>query len=81
MSMPALTNLHGAKLKDAAGNEIKVDDTVTDTMFGDGIVRGTVPQEKGEGVNVTVGWLGPNVSNYGHGEAARFDSWVILQQT
>ena len=28
-------------------------------MFGDGIARGTIPLEKGEGVNVMIDWLGP----------------------
>ena len=60
--MPVLKNHNGANLKDAAGNEIKVGQTVTDTMFGDGIVEGTVPIDKGEGVNVMIDWLGPNVS-------------------
>ncbi len=38
-------------------------DSLTGAMFGDGIARGTISQEKGEGVNVLVDWLGPGASS------------------
>ena len=31
-------------------------------MFGDGIIRGTVPLERGEGLNAVIDWLGPGAS-------------------
>ena len=45
--MPALLNQNDEPLTDAAGNELRTGQTITDIMFGDGIVRGTVPIEKG----------------------------------
>ena len=62
ISMPTLKTQNGEPLKDAAGNEIKAGQTVTDSMFGDGIAEGTVALEKGPGCNVTIDWLGPNTS-------------------
>ena len=49
----------GEPLTDVAGNQLKTGQTVTDVLFGDGLVRGTVPLEKGEGVNVLIDWLVP----------------------
>ena len=57
--MAVLRNHRGDIITDAKGQQIKVGTTVTDDMFGDGIARGTVAQEKGEGVNILVDWLGP----------------------
>ena len=48
-----------APLTDAAGNPLKTGQTMTDEMFGDAIVRGTVPLDRGEGLNVVLYWLGP----------------------
>ena len=47
-------------LTDADGQVLKVGSTVVDSMFGEGIARGTVPLEKGDGVNVQIDWLGGN---------------------
>ena len=33
---------------------------MVDSKFGEGIARGTVPLEKGDGVNVQIDWLGGN---------------------
>ena len=56
--MAALVDHLGRPLKDTAGNPIKNDSTVIDAIFGEGIARGTVPLEKGDGVNVRIDWLG-----------------------
>ena len=61
--MTTLKNLNGEPMKDAAGNEIKAGQTVTDIMFGDGIVRGTIPLEKGLGLNLLIDWVGPKDSS------------------
>ena len=45
-------NHRGQPLTDADGQVLKVGSTVVDSMFGEGIARGTVPFEKGDGVNV-----------------------------
>ena len=37
---------------------MKTGQTVTDDAFGNGIVRGTVPLEKSEGLNIVIDWLG-----------------------
>ena len=58
--MAALQNHLGHPLVDADGHVLKVGSTVIDSMFGEGIVRGTVPLEKGDGVNVRIEWLGSN---------------------
>ena len=47
LDMPALLSGDGRPLTDKAGNALKTGQTVTDDMFGDGLVRGTVPLEKG----------------------------------
>ena len=36
---------------------------MTDDIFGDCIVRGTVPLDKGEGLNVRIDWLGAQDSS------------------
>ena len=48
----------GNALKDAAGNEIKVGQTVVHTIHGEGIARGTIPLDRGLGVNVAIDWIG-----------------------
>ena len=58
--MAALQNHRGQPLTDADGQVLKVGSTVVDSMFGEGIARGTVPLEKGDGVNVQIDWLGGN---------------------
>ena len=63
--MPALLNQNDEPLTDAAGNELRTGQTITDIMFGDGIVRGTVPIEKGLGMNVLIDWLGPTAGDPG----------------
>ena len=61
--MPVLLKADGTPLKDAAGNPLKTGQTVTDDMFGDCIVRGTVPLGKDEGLNVRIDWLGAKDSS------------------
>ena len=56
--MQALLNQNGKQLTDANGMVLHVGNLVVDEMFGDGIVRGTVPLASGDGVNVTIQWLG-----------------------
>ena len=54
--------LHGdgqTPVTDSLNNPLKTGQTVTDDMFGEGIVRGTVPLDKGLGLNVLIDWLGP----------------------
>ena len=58
--MAALQNHRGQPLTDADGQMLKVGSTVVDSLFGEGIARGTVPLEKGDGVNVQIDWLGGN---------------------
>ena len=60
--MAALQNHRGQPLTDADGQVLKVGSTVVDSMFGEGIARGTVPLEKGDGVNVQIDWLGGNTA-------------------
>jgi hypothetical protein len=57
--MPALFLTSGDPLTDVAGNHLKTGQTVTDDLLGDGIVRGTIPLDKGPGLNVLIDWLGP----------------------
>lgn len=57
--MPVLLSAGGEPLKDAAGNELKTGQTVIDGIFGEGVVKGTVPLAQGEGLNVLIDWLGP----------------------
>jgi hypothetical protein len=57
--MPVLLYADGRPVKDAEGNPLKTGQTVTDDTLGDCIVRGTVPLDKGEGLNVVIDWLGP----------------------
>ena len=52
--MAALQNHRGQPLTDADGQVLKVGSTVVDSKFGEGIARGTVPLEKGDGVNVQI---------------------------
>ena len=56
--MPVLLKADKSPLTDAIGNTLKTGQTVTDDAFGDGIVRGTVPLEKSEGLNIVIDWLG-----------------------
>lgn len=44
----------GQPLTDADGQVLKVGSTVVDSKFGEGIARGSVPLEKGDGVNVQI---------------------------
>ena len=57
--MPTLQNHRGQPLVDADGQEIKAGSIVVDAMFDQGIARGTIPLEHGDGVNVCIDWLGP----------------------
>ena len=57
--MPALFHSDGRPLTDTAGNQLRTGQTITDQFLGDGIVRGTIPLDKGEGLNVLIDWLGP----------------------
>ena len=43
--------------------QLKAGATIVDDMFGDGIVHGTIPIEKGEGFNVLIDWLGSGASD------------------
>jgi hypothetical protein len=52
--MPVLFARPGSPLHDAAGNELKTGQTVIDELFGEGIVRGTVPLASGEGLDVLI---------------------------
>ena len=52
-------NHRGELLVDANGQQLKAGATVVDDMFGEGIVRGTVQQDRGEGINIRIDWLGP----------------------
>lgn len=61
--MPPLLYADGRPLKDAAGNPLRTGQTVTDNMLGDCIGRGTVPLDRGEGLNVVIDWLGPKDSS------------------
>ena len=56
--MATLRTQSGEPLHDAEGQELKEGSLVVDEMFGEGIVRGTIPLEHGDGVNVLIGWLG-----------------------
>ena len=56
--MPPLLNHKGEPLIDAAGHVLTAGSLVRDEMFGEGIARGTVPLQRGEGVNVLIDWLG-----------------------
>ena len=49
--MPVLLYADGRPVKDAEGNPLRTGQTVTDYLLGDCIVRGTVPLDKGEGLN------------------------------
>ena len=60
--MALLVNQRGEPLQDANGKQLKAGTTIVDDMFGDGIVRGTIPIDKGEGFNVLIDWLGPGAS-------------------
>ena len=40
----------GELLLDANGQQLKAGETVVDDMFGEGIVRGTVQQDRGVGI-------------------------------
>ena len=61
--MPVLFLADGSTpFKDKAGNALKTGQTITDEMFDDGIIRGTVPLEKGENLNAVIDWLGPGAS-------------------
>ena len=53
-TMEPLRNHLGAELKDQQGHVIKKGNTIRDDMFGDGIARGTVPLQLGDGVNVVI---------------------------
>ena len=54
--MATLRNQRGEPLLDGDKKEGSV---VVDDMFGEGIARGTVPLEHGDGVNVLIDFLGP----------------------
>ena len=56
--MPTLLNHRGEPVLDANGEQIKAGATVVDVMFGEGVARGTVPLEKGDGVNVNCASIG-----------------------
>ena len=47
-------NHRGELLVDANGQQLKAGATVVDDMFGEGIVRGTVQQNRGEGINIRI---------------------------
>ena len=55
----------GQPLTDADGQLLKVGSTVVDSKFGEGIARGTVPLEKGGGVNVLYKSTGVGGNNAG----------------
>ena len=59
LAMSALTNSRGKALEDSLGQQSPVGATAVDDIFGEGIARGTVPLERGDGVNVRIDWLGP----------------------
>ena len=61
--MATLEDHLGRPLKDVADNTIKNGSTVVDSMFGEGIVRGTVPLERGDGVNALLDWLGSGTAD------------------
>ena len=61
--MALLVNHRGEPLQDANGKPLKAGATIVDDMFGDGIVHGTIPIEKGEGFNVLIDWLGSGASD------------------
>ena len=69
--MPVLFKADGNPLTDAAGNPLKTGQTVTDELLGEGIVRGTVPLDNGEGLNVRIDWLGAKDSASNGATAAR----------
>ena len=56
--MPLLVNHRGEPLEDSKGQQIKAGSTVVHDFLGEGIATGTVPLEKGDGVNITIDWLG-----------------------
>jgi hypothetical protein len=71
--MPVLFLADGTTpLTDKAGNHLKTNQTVTDDTFGDGIVRGTVPLDHGQGLNVVIDWLGPKDSTKPKSRGAEF---------
>ena len=49
---------NGNPMKDAAGDVLKLDCLVRDCIFGEGKVKGTVPLDRGEGLNVLIEWCG-----------------------
>lgn len=70
--MPALYTADSKPLTDAAGNHLKTGQTVTDVIFGDGIVRGTVPLTTSGGINVLIDWLGPKDQSKPKSRGAEF---------
>ena len=71
--MPVLLLRSGEPLKDAAGNQLKTGQTVTDEVYGDGIVRGTISLDRrGEGLNVLIDWLGPTDATKPKSRSAEF---------
>ena len=58
-SAPSLPRRSPDPVTDSLGNPLRTGHTVTDDVFGDGIVRGTVPLDRGLGLNVLIDWLGP----------------------
>ena len=56
--MATLRNVSGEPTTHSAGEVLKVDCLVRDSIFGEGKVKGTVPLDRGLGLNVRVEWLG-----------------------
>ena len=61
--MPVLFNPDGSELTDANVRQLKTGQTCIDSTLGECIVRGTVPLDRGLGVNVLIDWLGPNAND------------------
>ena len=61
--MATLKNARGEPLLDAAGGVIKKGNLVRDDLFGEGIAKGTVPLQRGEGVNVLIEWRGAQLGD------------------
>ena len=70
--MPVLFNPDGSELTDASGRQLKTGQTCIDSTLGECIVRGTVPLDRGLGVNVLIDWLGPNANDKPPSRGAEF---------
>ena len=50
--------VHGRAMRDSEGKELKDGSVVIDDFFGEGIAKGVVPLDRGDGFNILVQWRG-----------------------